>query len=159
MYRTLGGPAADAAASAAQPRLWMLALAPIAAACEDQMTGTGEQRSTWRIDRYAPCPRADAGAWLKFLAQAGYALSPIEQAVADGVPYRGDIPADDAADDDSGCLPPEDALQEVSQPAETTGPGDAPGEHGTDANEPTAQAACAARASYFEWAAAALPVT
>ena len=140
MYRILGGPAADAAASAAQPRLWMLALAPIAAAYEDQMTGTGEQRSTWRTDRYAPCPRADAGAWLRFLAQAGYALSPIEQAVADGVPYRGDIPADDAADEDSGSGATDDVVQERSQPTETTGLGEAP-DPGADADEPAAQAA------------------
>ena len=127
MYQTLGGPAADAAASAAQPRLWMLALAPIAASYEDQMTGTGDQRSTWRTDRYAPCPRADAGDWLKFLAQAGYALSPIEQAVADGVPYRGDAPSDDTADDDGDNSGAEDVPQEVSQPAEMAAPGEASG--------------------------------
>lgn len=39
-YQRLSGPAPDDAAGAAQPRLWMLALAPIAAAYEDQMTGT-----------------------------------------------------------------------------------------------------------------------
>ena len=92
MYRVLGGPAPDTT-GAAQPRLWLLALAPIAASYEDQMTGTDEQRSTWRTDRYSPCPRADAGAWLRFLAQAGHQLSPIEQAVADGVPYQGEHPA------------------------------------------------------------------
>jgi ParB family chromosome partitioning protein len=90
VYRELGGPAADAAETASQPRLWLLALAPIAAAYEDQMTGTGDQRATWRTDRYAPCPRADAGAWLRLIAQLGYQLSPVEQAVADGVPYLGD---------------------------------------------------------------------
>lgn len=141
MYRTLGGPAADAAVSAAQPRLWMLALAPIAASYEDQMTGTGDQRSTWRTDRYAPCPRADASAWLKFLAQAGYALSPIEQAVADGVPYRGDAPSDDTADDDDDNSGAEDAPQEASQPAEMVAPSEVPGGPGTEADKPTAQAA------------------
>lgn len=143
MYQTLGGPAADAAASAAQPRLWVLALAPIAASYEDQMTGTGDQRSTWRTDRYAPCPRADASGWLKFLAQAGYALSPIEQAVADGVPYRGDAPSDDTADDDGNHSAAAGAPQEVSQPAETAAPGEVPGSPGPDieADQPTAQAA------------------
>jgi hypothetical protein len=72
------------------PRLWLLALAPVAAAYEDQMTGTGDQRATWRTDRYSPCPREDAGAWLRLTAQLGYQLSPVEQAVADGVPYLGD---------------------------------------------------------------------
>jgi hypothetical protein len=137
MYQTVGGPSADAAASAAQPRLWMLALTPIAAAYEDQMTGTGEQRSTWRTDRYAPCPRADAGVWLGFLAQAGYALSPIEQAVADGVPYHGDAP--DAGDNDSGAM--SDTPQEVSQPAEPAGPGEAADNAGADASQPIARAA------------------
>jgi ParB family chromosome partitioning protein len=94
MYRVLGGPAPDAAGTAAQPRLWLLALAPIAASYEDQMTGSGEQRSTWRTERYSPCPRAHAGTWLRFLAQAGHQLSPIEQAIADGVPYQGDTPGD-----------------------------------------------------------------
>jgi ParB family transcriptional regulator, chromosome partitioning protein len=141
MYRTLGGPGADAAASAAQPRLWMLALAPIAAAYEDQMTGTGEQRSTWRTDRYAPCPRADSGAWLRFLARAGYPLSPIEHAVADGVPYRGDIPSDDTADGDGDAGAAEEAAEEVSQPAETATPGEALGDPGSEAEQPAAQAA------------------
>lgn len=94
MYRALGGSAPGAAGTAAQPRLWLLALAPVAACYEDQMTGSGEQRSTWRTDRYSPCPRPDAGTWLRFLAQAGHQLSPIEQAVADGAAYQGDAPGD-----------------------------------------------------------------
>ncbi len=97
IYQRLSGPAPGEAATAAQPRLWMLALAPIAAAYEDQMTGTTVSRSTWRTDRYSSCPRGDAGAWLSFLARAGYPLSPIEQAVAGGVPYQGDTPAGEPA--------------------------------------------------------------
>ena len=54
----------------------------------------GEGRNTWRTDRYSPCPRRDAGGYLAFLASVGYQLSVIEQAVADGVPYTGDAPAD-----------------------------------------------------------------
>jgi ParB family chromosome partitioning protein len=95
MYRDLGGPAPGAAGTASQPRLWLLALAPVAAAYEDQMTGTGEQRATWRTDRFSPCPRVDAGAWLRFTAEVGYQLSPVERAVADGVPYLGDSARED----------------------------------------------------------------
>ena len=69
-------------------------LAPIAAAYEDAMTGTEAARSTWRADRYSPCPRPDAGRYLAFLASIGYQLTVIEQAVADGVPYTGDTPAE-----------------------------------------------------------------
>ncbi len=29
-------------------------------------------RNTWRADRYSPCPRGDAGAYLAFLASLGY---------------------------------------------------------------------------------------
>ncbi|HMH90817.1 MAG TPA: hypothetical protein VK586_06985 [Streptosporangiaceae bacterium] len=114
VYRELGGPAADAAETASQPRLWLLALAPIAAAYEDQMTGTGDQRATWRTDRYAPCPRADAGAWLRLTAQIGYQLSPVEQAVADGVPYLGDTAhgTDPLPAADSGSGDPADGGQD-----------------------------------------------
>jgi ParB family chromosome partitioning protein len=49
-----------------------------------------EGRNTWRTDRYSPCPRADAGTYLTFLASLGYPLSAIEQAVADGTPWTGD---------------------------------------------------------------------
>jgi hypothetical protein len=91
------------------PALWMLALAPIAAAYKDQNTGTGDQRSTWRTDRYSPCPRADAGTWLAFLARAGYPLSPIEQAVADGVPYHGDAPSNDLTADADRNSPGDEA--------------------------------------------------
>jgi len=56
----------------------------------------GDQgRFTWRTDRrFTQCPRDDAGAYFRFLASVGYELSPIEQAVADGVPFgdTGDQP-------------------------------------------------------------------
>ncbi len=75
-------------------RLPLLMLAPIAAAYEGAMSGTEASRGTWRADRYSPCPRPDAGRYLAFLASIGYHLSVIEQAVADGVPYTGDTPAE-----------------------------------------------------------------
>ena len=75
-------------------RLPLLMLAPIAAAYEAAMSGTEAARSTWRADRYSPCPRPDAGRYLAFLASIGYHLTVIEQAVADGVPYTGDTPAE-----------------------------------------------------------------
>ena len=75
-------------------RLPLLMLAPIAAAYEAAMSGTEAARSTWRADRYSPCPRPDAGRYLAFLASIGYHLTVIEQAVADGVPYAGDTPAE-----------------------------------------------------------------
>jgi len=92
LYQELSGAGAAETATASLPRMWLLALAPIAASYEDQITGTGTERDTWRTDRYSPCPRTDAGAWFRFLSELGHQLSPIEQAVADGVPYRGDAP-------------------------------------------------------------------
>ena len=83
----------------AAARLPLLMLAPIAVTYEYAMT-QGEGRNTWRTDgRYSPCPRPQAGGYLAFLASAGYQLTPIEQAVADGVPWTGDTPAGDT------CLP------------------------------------------------------
>jgi ParB family chromosome partitioning protein len=125
IYRELGGPSADAAETASMPRLWLLALAPIAAAYEDQMTGTGEQRATWRKDRYSPCPHADAGAWLRFTAELGHQLSPAEQAVADDVPYRGDNPPPLA--EDPGLA----GLTEDSQDDLDAGAGESP-EHASE---------------------------
>ena len=68
-------------------------LGPVITAYERAMTD-GEGRSTWRTDRYSPCPRPAAGQYLAFLAGLGYQLSPIELAVAEGTPYTGDTPAD-----------------------------------------------------------------
>jgi ParB family chromosome partitioning protein len=74
-------------------RLTVIMLAPVITAYEHAMTD-GEGRNTWRTDRYSPCPRADAGTYLTFLAGLGYQLSGIEQAVADGTPWTGDTPPD-----------------------------------------------------------------
>ena len=52
----------------------------------------GEGKNTWRTDRYSPCPRREAAAYLAFLASIGYQLSVIEQAVAHQVPYTGETP-------------------------------------------------------------------
>ena len=75
-------------------RLAVIMLAPIVTAYEHAMV-EAEGRNTWRTDRYSPCPRADAGRYLTFLASAGYQLADIEQAVADGIPYTGDTIPDD----------------------------------------------------------------
>ena len=69
-------------------------LAVIAACYEDRMDGD-HGKYTWRTDRrFTQCSRDAAGAYLQFLATAGHELSPIEQAVAEGVPYTGDQPTD-----------------------------------------------------------------
>jgi ParB family chromosome partitioning protein len=79
----------EACDTAAAGRLPLLMLTPIATAYEQAMT-EGEGRNTWRPDRYSPCPRHEAGRYLTFLASLGYQLSGIEQAVADGEPWRSD---------------------------------------------------------------------
>ena len=86
--------AADGCDTCPAIRLPLLMLAPIVAAYEGAMSGTEAARSTWRADRYSPCPRPDAGRYLAFLASIGYQLTVIEQAVADGVSYTGDVPAE-----------------------------------------------------------------
>ncbi len=86
--------AADGCDACPAVRLPLLMLAPIAAAYEGAMSGTEAARSTWRADRYSPCPRPDAGRYLAFLASIGYQLSVIERAVAEGLPYTGDAPAE-----------------------------------------------------------------
>jgi ParB family chromosome partitioning protein len=101
-------------------RLPIAILAVIAASYEERMDGD-QGRFTWRTDRrYAQCPRGDAGAYFRFLASVGYELSPIEQAVADGVPYTGDQPADDPSSDSETCTTPDD-------PAAGHGEADEPG--------------------------------
>ncbi|MET8160312.1 ParB/RepB/Spo0J family partition protein [Sphaerisporangium sp. NPDC005289] len=103
VFETFGSPTALNVAKSSQQGLWMIALAPIATAYEREITGDGERRNTWREDKYSPCTRTDAGAWLRFIteigASHGYEPSPIEKAVADGVPYRGDNPAEDISDE------------------------------------------------------------
>ena len=80
----------DATDTASPGRLAIVMLAPVITAYEHALTD-GEGRNTWRTDRYSPCPRADAGTYLSFLASLGYPLSAIEHAVADGIPWTGDI--------------------------------------------------------------------
>jgi ParB family chromosome partitioning protein len=102
-------------------RLPLLILAPVVTAYELAMT-EAEGRNTWRTDRYSPCPREDAGTYLKFLASAGYELSAIEKTVADGLPYIGDEP---------GPLPPESAAADdpsIATGADLAGDGQEPGE-------------------------------
>jgi ParB family transcriptional regulator, chromosome partitioning protein len=105
-------------------------LALVAAAYEGAMSGTEAARSTWRTDRYSPCPRPDAGRYLAFLASIGYHLTVIEQAVADGVPYTGDTPAepipgdhDADADDANGTSRADDAPGESEDAAPGGGDG------------------------------------
>ena len=70
-------------------------LGPVVTAFEQAMT-EGEGRNTWRLDRYSPCPRAEAGRYLAFLGTLGYQLSDIERAVAESEPYAGDGPLADS---------------------------------------------------------------
>ncbi|MGP7999662.1 MAG: hypothetical protein ACLPKI_20430 [Streptosporangiaceae bacterium] len=60
-------------------------LTSIAVTYEHALT-QNDGRNTWRTDGYSPCPRTQAGEYLTFLASIGHTLTPIEQAVADGVP-------------------------------------------------------------------------
>ena len=99
MAKTLGVPFGRAARDSgglligSGPGEWLM-LAPVVAAYEGEMCGAdASRRATWREDRYSPCSRTVAGRYLAFLAGLGYPLAPIEQAVADGVPYIGDTPA------------------------------------------------------------------
>ena len=93
--------------TAAAARLPLLMLAPIAVTYEYAMT-EGLGRATWRTDHtYSPCPRAEAGRYLAFLASLGHHLAPIEQAVADGVPYTGDDPDDQLTTEDGDGATPE----------------------------------------------------
>ena len=92
-------------------RLPIAILAVIAASYEERMDGD-QGRFTWRTDRrYTQCPRDDAGAYFRFLASVGYELSPIEQAVTDGVPYTGDQPADDLGAQGETSTTPDDSAE------------------------------------------------
>ena len=82
----------QAATTAPAGRLVIIALATVVTAYEHAISDA-EGRSTWRTDRYSPCPRPAAAAYLTFLASLGYQLSAIEQAVAEGRAWTGD-PAD-----------------------------------------------------------------
>jgi ParB family chromosome partitioning protein len=91
--------------TAAAGRLPLLMLGPIVTAYEQAMT-EGEGRNTWRTDRYSPCPRREAGAYLAFLASIGHQLSPIELALVDDTPHTGDMASPEPA---SGNPDPEEA--------------------------------------------------
>lgn len=96
LWATLtGNLSVDSAATVRPGRLPLLALAPIAVAYEHQMTVPDTARYTWRQDRSGSVSRADAAAYLSLLAGLGYSPTQIEQAIIDGVPYRGDAPADE----------------------------------------------------------------
>jgi ParB family chromosome partitioning protein len=104
----------QACVTAPSGRLPLAMFAPIATAYESAMS-EGEGRSTWRTDRYSPCPRQQAADYLTLLATLGYQLSDIEQAVAEQRPYTGEAP------------PGQPLIGEVSEPAAEAegGPADA----------------------------------
>jgi hypothetical protein len=91
-------------------RMPLLMLAPIVTAYETAMT-EGEGKNTWRTDRYSPCPRRAAAAYLAFLASIGYQLSTIEQALADDVPYTGDTPGEPELIDSAASDSPDDTAE------------------------------------------------
>jgi ParB family chromosome partitioning protein len=102
-----GQPAAswlDAADTTTAGRVPLLMLGPIATAYEQAMSD-GEGRNTWRLDRYSPCPRDEAGRYLAFLGTLGYQLSDVEQAVADGAAYTGASPAESLPADGDPASP------------------------------------------------------
>ncbi|MFI7405934.1 ParB/RepB/Spo0J family partition protein [Streptomyces sp. NPDC049541] len=92
---------AERAKSATPAKLTLLNFAVLAATFEKRM---GEVR-TWRTDPAARSAvyelreiREDARTWLSFLAEIGYPLSSVEQAIVDDEPYQEGEP--DAADTD-----------------------------------------------------------
>lgn len=131
----------DACDSTAAARLPLLILAPIAVAYEHAMTD-GLGSATWRTDcAYSPCPHDEAGRYLAFLSSLGYQLAPVEQAVADGMPYTGDAPDDlpNAGDGNKPASPepgeasPDDAAGEDSRQRQN-GPDEAEGEQAAAAD-------------------------
>ena len=90
----------EACETAPAGRLPLVMLAPIATAFEYAVS-EGEGRHTWRTDRYSPCPRQEAAAYLTLLAGLGYQLSIIEQAVAGQTVYTGETPPGQGAIDDT----------------------------------------------------------
>ncbi|MGW3984052.1 ParB/RepB/Spo0J family partition protein [Streptomyces mirabilis] len=107
-YSTL----AERAKTATPAKLTLLNFAVLAATFEKRMS----EVRTWRTDRSAQSSvyelreiRQDARTWLTFLAEIGYPLSGVEQAVVDDEPYEEREPdADDAdgqADEDTEDTP------------------------------------------------------
>jgi hypothetical protein len=135
-YRVIAGHRRLAAAEKlGLTELPLALLAVIATAYEDRMDGDAG-RATWRTDqRYTQCNRKEASTYLRFLASAGYELSAIEQAAADGVPYTGDQPEDHltSADEQDTCA----GLAETSENAQA-GAEDTPAEgDAADSEVPT----------------------
>jgi ParB family chromosome partitioning protein len=107
-------------------RLPQVMLAAIVTCYEERLTApTGKM--TWRTDRpteYSSCSREDAGAYFRFLASIGHELAPIEQALADGVPYTGEQPEDGPGAgagqaEEAGEVPEADAGIQDSDPVRT----------------------------------------
>jgi len=120
-------------------RLPLALLAVIVTSYEDRMDGDAG-RATWRTDQhFTQCNRNEAGAYFRFLASIGYEMAPVEQAVADGVPYTGDQPGDeltatDGPDDLAGASGGNGAAAEGGLvEGEPAGSGDAAGADGTTA--------------------------
>ena len=98
LFREVTGASPQQLAGACQTakpgRLALLQFAVVAVAYEHAITHGDAGRSTWREDRYAARPREQAGRYLAFLHSLGYPLSGIEQAIADGIAWTGDQPAE-----------------------------------------------------------------
>jgi ParB family chromosome partitioning protein len=124
-------------------RLPLLMLAPIVTAYEGELYGTEASRSTWRADRYSPCPRLVAGQYLAFLGSIGYRLSVIERAVADGVPYTGDAPEEPIPGDPGDVL---EGVGDTDSDHDASGSGDdaVPEDHGEDGAPPASSSPSAA---------------
>ncbi len=122
-------------ASWAAARLPLVPLAAIITAHEEQMDGPAG-RATWRTDRQQGYWREDSGDYLRFLASIGYELAPIEQAVADGVPYTGDQPDGDL---DGGETASEQGGQEDAPGGDTTTEAGTAGDAAGEAPPPTAR--------------------
>jgi ParB family transcriptional regulator, chromosome partitioning protein len=144
-----GQPAAgwlDAADTTTAGRVPLLMLGPIATAYEQAMSD-GEGRNTWRLDRYSPCPRDEAGRYLAFLGALGHQLTDIEQAVADAAPYTGGTaPADSLPADGDPASPaaePDPAAEPVPDGQDMTADADpgAPDSQPEDTDSRTEQAA------------------
>jgi hypothetical protein len=64
----------EASATAASRKL-LLMLAPVVAAYEHALMTAAGSHDTWQDSQFSPCPYADAGTYLAFLASIGYQLS------------------------------------------------------------------------------------
>ncbi|MFG3517513.1 ParB/RepB/Spo0J family partition protein [Streptomyces bobili] len=109
---------AERAATATPAKLTLLNFAVLAATFEKRM---GEVR-TWRTDSTARSAvyelreiREDARTWLSFLAEIGYPLSSVEQAIVDDEPYQEGEP--DAADEDTPDDPDAVSVQDSEDAA------------------------------------------